>query len=100
MYIKIFVISIAETAMVYATLAIFNKSDMLVTTLGIIGAILLFISSILSGALVSGNRMRLNHAVEDKNEMQNKKTIQVFTFILGLMNVFACLIIYFSSKPL
>lgn len=96
MYIKSFLLSTVESILIFLLSFIFHKESLCLTLLGGIGASFFLISLVLSGVLGRGDRIRLNYAIEPKEDNQLKKKIQLCTFLISLPNIVTFLIIYFS----
>ncbi|MGE7916380.1 DUF5316 domain-containing protein [Lysinibacillus xylanilyticus] len=65
---------------------------------GTVGCIFICISMILSGSMVSGDRMRANFATETTDERDERNKITVNAFLIALPNIFATILFYYLSK--
>ena len=62
---------------------------------GSIGFIFIAISMILSGSMVSGDRMRANFATESEDDRKVRNTISFNSMFLGLPCVFIAILLYY-----
>ena len=65
---------------------------------GAIGAISWILAAILSGALVSGDRVRSNYYSEDKEDSIKRERILDILFIFGLPNIVLSIILFLVVK--
>lgn len=65
---------------------------------GTIGVILIGLSMITSGALVSGDRMRANFATETAQDRKKRNSITFRLALVGLPNLAMAFLIYFLYK--
>ncbi|MBY0121653.1 DUF5316 domain-containing protein [Bacillus sp. S/N-304-OC-R1] len=61
---------------------------------GIIGVIFLGISVILSGSMVSGDRMRANFATESAEDRRTRNNITLRAALIGIPNLVIALVVY------
>jgi hypothetical protein len=61
---------------------------------GGLGALLIGLSMIFSGSLVSGDRMRANFATESKEDRDNRVTGTFRLFLLGLPNFVVAIVLF------
>ncbi|WP_374966882.1 DUF5316 domain-containing protein [Lysinibacillus sp. RS5] len=65
---------------------------------GTVGCIFIGISMILSGSMVSGDRMRANFATETTDERDERNKITVNALLIALPNIFVAILFYYLSK--
>ncbi len=65
---------------------------------GTVGCIFIGISMILSGSMVSGDRMRANFATETTDERDERNKITMNALLIALPNIFAAILFYYLSK--
>ncbi|MFJ8460590.1 DUF5316 domain-containing protein [Lysinibacillus xylanilyticus] len=65
---------------------------------GTVGCIFIGISMILSGSMVSGDRMRANFATETTDERDERNKITMNAFLIALPNIFVAILFYYLSK--
>ncbi|MGE7943902.1 DUF5316 domain-containing protein [Lysinibacillus xylanilyticus] len=65
---------------------------------GTVGCIFIGIAMILSGSMVSGDRMRANFATETTDERDKRNKITMNAFLIALPNIFAAILFYYLSK--
>ncbi|GIN96225.1 hypothetical protein J6TS1_20950 [Siminovitchia terrae] len=72
--------------------------NMAINITGGIGLLLLILSMIILGSMVSGDRMRANFASESMEERHKRTSVSTRLFLMGLPNlvVSGCLFYYFS----
>jgi hypothetical protein len=96
--IKTFIVGTLTALFLTSLIVIFNNWNMAMTITGIIGVAAWGLAGILSGAFISGDRLRANYATESREDarMKNKWTNQLFLFGLPYLSV--AFIIYFAAK--
>jgi hypothetical protein len=81
---------------VLLTAFIFNNITFALKTSGCIGGGLLLLAAVLSGALVSGDRMRANTYSESSSERVNRVNASGILIKLGVPHLILCIAIYYS----
>ncbi|WP_198039579.1 DUF5316 family protein [Clostridium kluyveri] len=57
----------------------------------------LLLSAILSGSLGSGDRLRLNYAVEDKTLRKTRINFHLSAFLIGFTNIIFSLVFFYFN---
>lgn len=62
---------------------------------GIIGCVLIVIAMIMSGSMVSGDRMRANIATETREHRNERNKFTANSFLMAVPNILISLILYY-----
>lgn len=65
---------------------------------GSIGFIFIGISMVMSGSIVSGDRMRANFATESAEDRKERNRITLNSMLLGLPSVLIAVLLYYLTK--
>lgn len=64
---------------------------------GLIGVVAFFLSGVLSGAFISGDRVRANWANEDREEREIRNAWTSKLFLFGVPNLLGAIIAYYFA---
>ena len=92
-----FLVGLFESLLIFILCIVLNKISMGFKVLGIVGILFLLLSAILSGSLGSGDRIRLNYAVEDKTLRNSRISYHISAFLIGFTNIIFSLILLFKK---
>lgn len=65
---------------------------------GIIGCVLIVIAMIMSGSMVSGDRMRANLATETRKHRDERNKFTANSFLMAIPNILITIILYYFVK--
>lgn len=65
---------------------------------GVLGLVSIIISAIISGALVSGDRVRANYATESSADSQQRRKLSLTLFLIGLPSMVTIIIYFLLAK--
>ncbi|AVK85338.1 hypothetical protein C3943_18300 [Lysinibacillus sp. B2A1] len=65
---------------------------------GIIGCILIVVAMIMSGSMVSGDRMRANFATETREHRDERNKFTANSFLMAVPNILITIILYYFVK--
>jgi hypothetical protein len=96
--IRVLIIGTIVNVVIALLLALISTWEMAMKVTGGVGAISWVLAGILSGAFISGDRMRANNNIETPEDNKSRNNLTSVFFIFGIPFLVTALIIFLITK--